>query len=345
MLAPATAPPGARTCLRPVSLPQAPSVPCRRPPTGQLVCLALVSVHGQLRRRRADKVRAVPGGGPASLGLLRAAEARSLPGLQHSLLPRCQEERRLLRGPHPLVLPGAAARPVQPPLLRPAVLPDVLLVQPVNHVGRFQGTKGTSSLPAQPAGRPHRAACEQDGSQDTKHHAGLLDPTPMHVCLRLCVRVRERDLRVRVALGCTDTVWRGGAGPRDTGHTGQQAALTPRANPELRVLVVEGRPGKKQLLPRTPAGSHLEAPFWGGISSGLRPQARPAPVAASLHRDRGPGGGAGLHPGGGPGSGNGENAAPSQWCFRPSQTHLLEERIFLCAVFSFSVICKRMFPV
>lgn len=259
---------------------------------------------------------------------------------QGLLASRC-----LLRGPHPLVLPGAAARPVQPPLLRPAVLPDVLLVQPVNQVGRFQGTKGTSSLPAQPAGRPHRAACEQDGSQDTKHHAGLLDPTPMHVCLRLCVRVRERDLRVRVALGCTDTVWRGGAGPRDTGHTGQQAALTPHANPELRVLVVEGRPGKKQLLPRTPAGSHLEAPFWGGISSGLRPQARPAPVAASLHRDRGPGGGAGLHPGGGPGSGNGENAAPSQWCFRPSQTHLLEERIFICAVFSFSVICKRMFPV
>lgn len=51
------------------------------------------TVHGQLRGRRADEVRAVPGRGPAGPGLLRAPEALSLPGLQHSLLPHCREER------------------------------------------------------------------------------------------------------------------------------------------------------------------------------------------------------------------------------------------------------------
>lgn len=51
------------------------------------------AVHGQLWGRRADQVCAVPGGGPAGLGLRPAPEARSLPGLQHSLLPHHGEER------------------------------------------------------------------------------------------------------------------------------------------------------------------------------------------------------------------------------------------------------------
>ena len=58
------------------------------------VTVARVSaVHGQLRGRRADTVRAVPGGGPASRRLLLAAEARSLPGLQHPVLRHRREER------------------------------------------------------------------------------------------------------------------------------------------------------------------------------------------------------------------------------------------------------------
>lgn len=95
---------------------------------------------------------------------------------------------------------------------------------------------------------------------------------------------------------------------------------------------------------------HQPGPTWRPLSgAGSAPGCVPRPVLPQwpllCTETGGPGGGAGLHPGGGPGSGNGENAAPSQWCFCPSQTHLLEERIFLCAVFSFSVICKRMFPV
>ena len=52
-----------------------------------------LTVHSQLWGRRADQVRAVPGRGPASRGLLHSAEARSLPGLQHSLLPHRREAR------------------------------------------------------------------------------------------------------------------------------------------------------------------------------------------------------------------------------------------------------------
>lgn len=52
-----------------------------------------LAVHGQLWGRRAEQVGAVPGGGPAGLGLFRTPEARSLPGLQHALLPRRGEER------------------------------------------------------------------------------------------------------------------------------------------------------------------------------------------------------------------------------------------------------------
>lgn len=52
-----------------------------------------LTVHSQLWGWRADQVRAVPGRGPAGRGLLHSPEARSLPGLQHSLLPHRKEER------------------------------------------------------------------------------------------------------------------------------------------------------------------------------------------------------------------------------------------------------------
>lgn len=58
-----------------------------------MTLLVFPTVHGQLRGRRADQVRAVPSRGPAGRGLPHAAEACSLPGLQHSLLPHRREER------------------------------------------------------------------------------------------------------------------------------------------------------------------------------------------------------------------------------------------------------------
>ena len=93
--------------------------------------------------------------------------------------------RRLLQGPLPLVRPGAPARRVQPPLLRPAVLQDLLHVQPVSRRAR-----GPVSSTSWPCGLSTGRCPRKMEAGRRKTHVELLDLTAcVPVCARTCVCV------------------------------------------------------------------------------------------------------------------------------------------------------------
>ena len=92
--------------------------------------------------------------------------------------------RRLLRGPLPLVHAGAPARDVQPSLLRPAVLQDVLRVQPVSRQGAggtcVQHRRAAWSTPGRVRGR---------WKLGEEKPSGALIYDSVHACVCVCVCV------------------------------------------------------------------------------------------------------------------------------------------------------------
>ena len=181
--------------------------------------------------------------------------------------------RRLLRGPLPLVCPGAPARGVRPPLLRPAVLRGLLHVQPVSRQARGPSPAPAGRVVSPPAGVPGRR----------KIRAELLDQTTcVPVCACTCV--------------CACTWVCVCVHPRAHRHTlgGEEAWSQDRApqpaRPEPRSSGKAGRPGIRKTCRRSASkdwpSCHLETTAsGGGVSpSRLRPLC-PAPAAVSLHRD------------------------------------------------------------